>query len=265
MNHPFYFQKITDTSTLNLLKSEWRKTLISPQDGMWETLTDLAEHWEVRDKDQSIGYVCVDMDNQLLQFYVRPNWLKEGNLIFQEFIQQKDIKKALIGTNNPVCLSIAMHFQKSLQVHTYLFTDFFAVHLEEGVGILKVVKEEDLINLVDFYHKSTGGPKDWLTRYLSNLMKKGEVFMLENEAEILGTCEVRKSTTNPKVADIGMIVSPTHRKKGLGTFLLGKAKAIAIQWEKTPICSCEKDNIGSLKSIQNNGFRSIHQMLSIEF
>lgn len=62
-----------------------------------------------------------------------------------------------------------------------------------------------------------------------------------------------------------MVVSPAHRKKGLGTFLLGNAKEKAIKWNREPICSCEKDNIGSLKSIENNGFRSIHQMLMLEF
>jgi predicted acetyltransferase len=76
---------------------------------------------------------------------------------------------------------------------------------------------------------------------------------------------VRNSDTDDSIADIGMIVSPLYRKSGYGTFLLGKAKEIAIRIGKTPICSCEKDNLGSLKSIQKNGFRSIHQLLSVEF
>jgi len=34
---------------------------------------------------------------------------------------------------------------------------------------------------------------------------------------------------------------------------------------RTPICSCEAGNIGSLKAIHKNGFRSIHQMLKLSF
>ena len=89
--------------------------------------------------------------------------------------------------------------------------------------------------------------------------------MLEDIGEILGSCVVRKCDSDPEIANVGMAVAPAHRRKGLGTFLLGKAKEKAIEWGKQPICSCEMDNAGSLKSIQKNGFRSIHQMLYMEF
>ena len=96
-------------------------------------------------------------------------------------------------------------------------------------------------------------------------MKKGEIFSLEDGDEIIGTCEVRKSITAPEFADIGMVVSPAYRRKGYGTYLLNRAKTIALEWGKTPICSCEKDNIGSVKSIHNCGFVSKYQLLSIDF
>lgn len=62
-----------------------------------------------------------------------------------------------------------------------------------------------------------------------------------------------------------MIVSPDYRREGYGTYLLSRAKAIALEWGKIPICSCEKGNVGSLKSIHNSGFISMHQFLSITF
>ncbi|MBO6621467.1 MAG: GNAT family N-acetyltransferase [Balneola sp.] len=261
----FHFNKITNTSILNPLKFEWRKSLIAPQDGMWEVLTDYANHWEINDENQTIGYACVDDDNRLLQFFVLSGWLKEGVSIFRQFIHQEEIKNGLIGTNNPICLSIAMHFQKVVKVDTYLFTNFLKVNAVEKKGVLRLGTEEDLEKFVEFCHQNVGGSKKWLNGYLSNLIAKREIFVLEDEEQILGTCEIRKSESNPEVADIGMIVSTEHRKKGLGTFLLGKAKEISLQWNRQPICSCEKDNLGSLKSIHNNGFRSIHQMLMMEF
>ena len=88
---------------------------------------------------------------------------------------------------------------------------------------------------------------------------------MELGTEILGACEVRKSAVQPEVADLGMVVSVNHRRKGVGTYLLGQAKRISREWDRKPICSCEKENAGSLKSILNNGFRSVHQMLVMEF
>jgi len=261
----FHFQKITDTSQLNILKSEWIKSLVAPQDDMWEAFTNGATHWDLKQKDQSIGYACVNDENKLLQFFVIPDWNHEGPTIFQKFIKQQSIKSAMIGTNNPACLSLAMHFQTAVKVDTYLFTDVLNVAQNTTKGTFKPVEVQELDMLVGFYHNSIGAPIEWLNSYLGNLVGKDQVFVLTDGNEILGACEVRKSEGNPNIANVGMVVSPNHRKKGLGTYLLGQAKHIATQWDRLAICSCEKDNIGSLKSIHNNGFRSIHQMLLLSF
>jgi predicted acetyltransferase len=171
----------------------------------------------------------------------------------------------MIGTNNPICLSIAMHLQQSVKVDSYLFSDFLSVNHPKQNGVFRFAEMEDQKMLVDFYHQSMGASREWLNGYLANLVKKKEICLLEENDEILGVCEIRKSESDPTVTDLGMVVSPAHRKKGIGTYLLGKAKDIALQRETSPICSCEKDNIGSLKSIQNNGFRTVHQMLLMEF
>ncbi len=259
------FESVNELSILEPLKTQWRKTLTAPQDGMWEVLTNYATHWSIKIESKMIGYACVDGEDQLLQFFVQPEWIKEGPTLFKQFIQQENIHKALIGTNNPFCLSLAMHWQKSVVIHTYLFADFLKVAVTEKEGNPRAADSNDLENLIEFCHQSMGGPKDWLNSYLGNLISRGELFVLENGGETLGTCEVRKSESQPGIADLGVIVSPKHRRKGLGTYLLGKAKEIALQWNRAPICSCEKDNIGSLTMIQNNGFRSMHQMLLFKF
>lgn len=261
----YNFNKITDTSTLFPIKDDWQKSLTAPQDDMWESFMNYASHWEIKAENQTIGYACVNEENCLLQFYILPAWMQDGVLIFQEFIGQQKIDKAMIGTNNPFCLSVAMQVQQSVKVDTYLFTDVLKVEPIQKDGTLKAVELQDLELLVNFYNENMGAPKEWLNGYLGNLIEHGELFVLEHEQEILGTCEVRKSESDPKVAGVGMAVATAQRRKGLGTFLLGKAKEIAIEWDRQPICSCETDNTGSLKSIRSNGFRSVQQMLLMEF
>jgi GNAT superfamily N-acetyltransferase len=260
-----HYQPTSDPSTISSLKAEWRKTLTAPQDGMWESLTGNAQHWEIRQGSELVGYACVDDEHRLLQFYLQPEFLAEGPAAFQQFIEEQKIKKALIGTNNPVCMSLAMHWQKSVLVDTYLFEDYLDKKPDPIDGVLRSAGEAELERLVDFYQTSMGAPADWLRSYTGDLLSKGEVFVLEQGAEILGACEVRKSAVQPEVADLGMVVSVNYRRKGLGTYLLGQAKRISREWDRKPICSCEKENAGSLKSILNNGFRSVHQMLVMEF
>ena len=265
MGKKIQLHKITDNHIVAPMKIEWRKSLLAPQDGMWESFMENATHWMFKEEHETIGYACVDDANQVLQFFILPHWLQNSATVFKQFIHQEKITKGIVGTNNPVFQSIAMHCQKSVEVATYLFTDFFTVEPDNDLGNLSVAENDDLEKLVDFCHISMGAPKAWLTGYVDDLIKKQALFVLNDGSKIMGTCEVRTSESQPTVADIGVIVSPQYRKKGVGTYLLGKAKTIAIQWNKKPICSCEKDNIGSLKAIQNNGFRSIHQMLLLNF
>jgi len=264
-SNSFNFNKSLDIENLAPLIQAWKKSLLAPEDGMWEVLTGYAQHWEVKTGNELIGYACVDDEERLLQFFLLPFWIQDGAEILQQFLNQANVQKGLIGTNNPIALSIAMQVQKSVVVDTCLFTDHLAIENSEQKGVFRSYGTDDPERLVDFYHGSMDGPKDWLRGYLGDLLTKGEIFILEDEAEILGACEVRKSASQTEIADLGMVVSAAHRRKGLGTFLLGKAKEVALSWDRQPICSCEKDNIGSLKSIQNNGFRSIHQMLLLEF
>lgn len=236
----YHFKEVDNKDQLDHFKSKWRESLVAPQDDMWESFMNYATHWELKEKDQSIGYACSNDENGLLQFFLLPKWLEDAPAIFEKFIKEKKIKKATIGTNNPVCLSIALLHQKFLKVDTYLFTSYLGTNAIENDKQLRPTGPDELEKIVRFYNESMGAPTEWLNSYLGKLNNKGEVLVLEKGTEILAACEVRRSESDSKIANIGMVVSVHHRRKGLGTFMLSKAKDIAIGWGKQPICSCEK-------------------------
>ena len=261
-NYQFRQSKIP--SALEGLKSKWRESLLAQQDGMWEALTDMSQHLEIVNDKEIIGYAAIDENSWLLQFYLHDFWQKEGQVVLQELIKQFNVEKALAGTHNPIFLTPCLQIQKGLSVHTLLFENKLQTETDDSFGMLKMAEKEDLTPLIEFCHLSMGGPKEWLSQYLGNLIERSEVYFLEIDHEVIGSCEVRISSSEPSFADLGMIVSSTHRKKGLGTWLLGKAKSMAVTQGKRPICSCEVDNVASLKAIHANGFRSTHQMLLID-
>lgn len=247
------------------LKSKYLNSLTRPEDGMWAAFRDGAIHYAIKVGDTAVGYGCVNDQKQLIHFYLAPEYSFKGPAIFGEFIQELQLKQGIVGTHNPTYLSIALHFVKDLKVHTYLFSPLLEARINEKEGTLTECQAEDLERIVDFCHESIGAPKVWLTRYIGGLIEKREIFMLEHVGQIIGTCEVRQSGNAADFADIGMIVSPDFRRQGYGTYLLDQAKTIAYERGKTPICSCEKDNVGSLRSIHNCGFGSNYQLLAINF
>ena len=267
MKEVYSYRKSSDQTQDELLelKNVWLNSLTSPPDGMWQSIRDTAIHWEIRNTNELIGYTCVNDDNQLLQFYIIPQYLSKGADIFKEFLAWSGIKKGIVGTNNPIYLTHALNAMEHVEIHTYLFRDGFEVSNPAKAGVLKLCEAADLDRIVEFCQYSIKAPVDWLKYYVSLRIERGEIFVLEENQIIIGTCEVRRSGTHSKFVDIGMIVSPDFRRKGYGTYLLSRAKQIAKEWEKECICSCEKNNIGSYKSISNCGFVSKFQLLVVNF
>ncbi|MDO9027002.1 MAG: GNAT family N-acetyltransferase, partial [bacterium] len=81
-------------------------------------------------------------------------------------------------------------------------------------------------------------------------------FWLVSDAKIIGVSNLRHSLTDKLLkadGNIGYGIRPSERKKGYATILLqltlDKARAIGLS---KVLLTCDKDNIGSVKTILNN-------------
>ena len=179
----------------------------------------------------------------------------------------------MVSTNNPVFMSICLDVAKSVHPHSYLFEDAQRVTLEPpklaGISkpVLNTAQQEDFEVAVEFCVQTIAPPREWLEGYYQRLIDRQELFLWQDAAnnQILGVCEARKSDTQPGVGDVGMIVSKNYRKQGVGSYLLNQAKEHCYHQGLKPICSCEKDNIGSRKSIQRVGFVARHRLVRVDF
>ena len=261
----FQINPLESPASILHLKKQWLATLTAAQDGMWESFRDQAQHWAILSNDALIGYACTNDQKQIIQYFNQTSSVLEHQSIFKHLMEKTSCSVGIVGTNNPIFHSTALHFADQIEIHTYLFRETVSAEVSSKPGKLRAAQTRDLQRIVDFCNLSVGAPKEWLNGYVSNLINQQEIYTLENHENIIGTCEVRNSSTNETVADIGMIVSPNYRKQGYGTYLLQQAKQIAEQNGKTPICSCEKGNIGSLKSIERSGLRSTQVLLNMQF
>lgn len=259
------FYQLNDHSLIQSLIEDWRKSLIIPQDGMWEAFSRLSDHWKISEGERDIGFAVIHSKFGLIQFFLDKLWLADSTSIFQEFLRHTETRAAVIGTNDPIFYSIATRIQTPTNIHTLLYQNMIETEAPLTNHAFEMASQKNHSELVEFYHKSTGAPVEWLKMYTEPLVEAGEIFVLSTNKEILGVSEIRTRESDLSIADVGMVVAPLHRKKGIGTLLLGKAKEIAIARNLTPICSTEIGNTGSIKAIERNGFRSIHQMHSFTF
>ncbi|MDF9799639.1 RimJ/RimL family protein N-acetyltransferase [Catalinimonas alkaloidigena] len=266
----FRFNTISATD-LASLRQQCYQSLTAPLDGMWDSLIHKAVVKGIFYQDDCIGYLCHDQAFTLINFFVLDDWLNRRAEIFSQLLKEQAFPQAYVSTNHPAFLTACMEFAKRVSVYYYLFEDRqdqqFQPMLSPAFIEAEFVqaKYKDTEKVVSFCQQTTSADKAWLNSYIQEWTDKDGMYYLQLKGEILGTCEIRKSDTQPGYADLGAIVSAKYREQGLGTYLMLKGKAICYERGLKPICSCRYDNAGSRRMIGNAGFINKNLMLKVNF
>lgn len=252
------------------IRESFYQSLTSPFDGMWDELVhDHSQLWGIYEEDQIIGYCSKDATGNLTNFFLLENYNHLKTELFKQVLYMLETGKAIVSTNNPDFLVLSLDNSKKMAVHAFLFENSNDVDLavpEEIKGLnLTPATIQDFQNLMEFCSENTEGDPRWMEAYLNRLIDRQEIHLLKKDGKIIGSCEVRKSLTQPAIADLGVIVDANFRDKGIGSWLMASAKKICLTQGNMPICSCENGNIASRKMIENAGFSPSNMVLKITF
>lgn len=238
----------------------WQEQLLIPHDDMWWSFCLEAKTIRIEHKEESIGFISINEEEQLIRSYVIDRKRSYVSRIMHDMKESKLFKEAIVGTHDPASiLAVSSLFPKG-SPHTLLYQLYDESRLSDCKNINQATAA-DLDKIIAYYHESIGAPIEWLQMYVGERIKKGEFYYLENEGVIKGSCEVREHSYSIDHMAIGIAVHPEFRKQGLGTNLLGAAARMALSAGKAPICSTEIENHGSIKAIESNGFSSQYQLL----
>lgn len=261
--------KIEKTSPdyLTKYKENYLKALPHSYDGMWEHFLALGDHYTINIDQEIAGYFVLNSDQKILQFSFFQN--QYGAESFSFILEKMKIKGAFVTTGEVPYLSMALDHQQSVSVQSFLYEinqnkDFERPQLPEETKF-RILRTTELNKAVSFAHETLGADESWLKSYYGNLLKRKELFGLLEGETLIATGERRKSYTQEKVADVGMVVSKKHRNKGLATNVLRTLVKMCVNEGLKPICSTEVENIGSQKAIERAGFISHHRILEITF
>ena len=252
------------------IRENFYKSLTSPFDGMWDELVHhRAQLWGIYDEDQIAGYCAKDSKGHLINFFLEDNYGHLKTALFKRVLYKLEPSNAIVSTNNPDFLVLSLDSSKKMAVHAYLFENSNDVDLSVPEDFLDLnlvpATMQDFRHLIDFCSKNIEADPLWLESYIKRLIDRNEIHLLKNNGKIIGSCEIRKSLTQPAIADLGVIVDKAFRLKGIGSWLMAQAKKMGLSEGNTPICSCEHANIGSKKMIENAGFVSTNMVLKISF
>ncbi|WP_256757912.1 GNAT family N-acetyltransferase [Cohnella sp. WQ 127256] len=262
------FEKVHNLSNIQGLRDKYFMDLPTTMDGMWISIINSSEFYEIYYQTNLAGYFSLSSDGILIQFFLDNEFLHLSQDIFTKTLLDYSIQIAHTFTFDPLFFSLCLDFHRSLSIHTYLFQDSkrSVSEIEDDYQFIQA-EEGQFQAIIDFYQKNTDMDGLFLNRFVSELITDGGCFILFNKNhEILGIGELRKNIHRPSFVDLGVIVSAENRSKGIGTCILTKLNKISNQKELESICSCESDNIASKRMIEKAGFiTNKHRLCLVRF
>lgn len=252
---------------VSALRDVYLRSTSAALDGMWENaFLPMADHWKLKHSEEVIGFCSVNSEGKILGFHVENEAFNRS--AYAQCIEQLNVSGAFASTAEPRYLSLCTDHQKLMFVNALMYAESCDQPAKPVVPLgmsFRMAQSDDLKTAVSFGVDAIQADRDWLLGYFQERIQRQELFGLWRETELIATGECRISPNQAGIADVGMIVGPAHRKKGLATAMLKYLRSTGSEKGLNLICSTESSNIGAQIAIERAGFVSQHRILRFEF
>ncbi|MCU4677467.1 GNAT family N-acetyltransferase [Catenovulum sp. 2E275] len=264
---------IETLEVINELKKQYFEKSTAPLDGMWHFgFVPISSHFGFYEDDTLVGYCCIDGDGYMLQFYLSQAAQTKAKELFTLITEQNSsvigsIKGAFVSTAEPYYLSLCLDNSSSFKINALMYqqvTPFVSANVTSLD--ITLARQEQLAEFVEFAVSNIGAPRQWLSEYFSNLIKREELRGYWRDGKLIATGECRLFDEHQtQYADLGMIVAESERGQGIATRVLNSLVKVANEYGLIPICSTESGNFSAQKAIQRAGFEPLNRIIQIEF
>jgi len=266
-------KKIGLIDELDKLKEAYFEQSTSPLDGMWHFgFVPMSEHFGLYNNSELIGFICINCEGYLLQFYLENSNKRLAQEFFILITKQNgkiigEVKGAFVSTAEPHYLSLCLDNSSEFKVNALMY-QYEKNHRNTQRKIIEMdlATEQQLADYVQFASANIGAPQQWLNDYYSNLIQRKELFGYWDNGLLVASGECRlfdKYQTD--FADLGVIVSQSMRGQGIAKQVLNYLTLHASTKGLKPICSTESTNLAGQKAISYAGFLSVNRIVQFEF
>lgn len=266
-------QQISNLTDLKALKHQYFAQATAALDGMWHFgFVPNASHFGFFEGKNLLGYCAINTEGYLLQFYLAPEAKIQAEVLFSSIINDKNsfigaVKGAFVSTAESHYLSLCLDNTSVFKVNALMFKENKQAQINPHPTIEMTLAQPDQLNdFITFAVAAIGAPKEWLTGYYGNLIKRNELwgYWCDNKIVASGECRLFDEQQT-SYADLGMIVAPSERGKGLATRIVNFLKQYANNQGLTAICSTESSNIAAQKAIIKAGFITQNRIIQFDF
>ena len=200
-----------------------------------------TQSWLLQIGNQTAGYGSIAIAGPwkdkptAFEFFILPQHRLRIFDLFETFLAAAN-PVAIETQSNGTLLHIMLHtYAKNITAEAILYHDKITTTMKQPGVIFRSAMPYDRAQIS------------------SQNLDEGAEFLLEQDGQILATGGLLYHY-NPPYGDIFMSVIESHRRRGLGSFIVQELKRTAYDLKKIPAARCNVDNIPSRKTLQKAGF-----------
>lgn len=253
-------RKTESLADIKQLRDDYINDLPYPQELHLEEMISMCDYYFLEDRNETLGYFCVKPDKVLYEFYLKKHVLTSAQHLFKELIDKGYFIAAESKTFDNLLLSLCMDFNIKAYCTAYLFRDFTKKACSpngfDNLSFRQAIPE-DLQNIVDISGSFFEAPEESIL--------KNEIFVLYENANLLGAGSCKRVYSSKNYFDIGMVVSENFRNRGIGSYIIKELTDYCVATGKQPVCGCWYQNHASRKALEKAGFVPRHRIVKFEF
>lgn len=228
--------------------------LTYPMDSWLEDRLIKADKYKLMFENACIGYAGF-IKESLCFFHVMKEYFKYAPYVFEKIIQEKDIKRVFIMTQDSLLSTLIAEWDYEKEKQACWFTD--SERIDSSItkmddAVFRVAKQKDIHRIReisgDFFDEASGG-----FAILEDRIEAETIFVLEDKTSFLGCGIIEKGRFCKGVISIGMFVSREHRRKGVAKKILLNLKEWVYSNDLKPVAGCWYYNTLSRKSLEAAG------------
>ncbi len=254
----FHFQN------LPAVPASWRKayldSLSEAQEFHLENLVKHGRSFLISHEGNVMGY-AVENEGSVIEFYLDP---QKGALraeAFKEFLKHSGSTWARCKTFDIQMMEAAESLPARKQTGGILFRKFVASKVPHDPLIVATPGTLGDMDEILAMHDGFFDSREEIQSYLN----EAGLMVFRNAGEVVGCGILKRIIASRNDFDIGMVVSPEHRRKGLGSYIVERIKDHCLQLGYNPVCGCHADNIASRHALEKAGFIASHSILEFRY
>ncbi len=234
------------------------RRLSAPQELFVENLVTRGAVCILERAGGEIGYAITNSGDQIVEFHIEDSELSHAGEALDALVQTFGARSILAQSFDPLLMFLGIACGSEPVTQGLLYRVIADPGFEPRSDIIaRPGQSEDIGELAplsdDFFDDAQE-----INAYLA---ADGLMVYRDAGANLIGAGVFKPVVDGMDGIDIGMVVSPRHRSRGHGAYVVGHLKAHCLARGWRPICGCSIDNIASQCALERAGLASVHRLV----